>query len=134
MSRWAVFTIVGLLVLVACGGGRLTLSEYSSEVTALVETLDSRLDAEAEEYFSGPPSVEGLREYLAIRVDGYRNAVDGIDAIDPPEQVEDLHGTFEEIMGNLLAAQSSSATRPKRSSTQPNNARSSPMCPGCRPS
>lgn len=100
--------VLGSLVLVACGG-TLTLSEYSNEVAALVEALDSRLDAEAGEYFSGPPSVEGLREYLAIRVDGYRDAVAGLDAIDPPEQVADLHTTFAEIMGNLLVAEEARA-------------------------
>jgi hypothetical protein len=67
--------------------------------------LDSRLDAQAEKYFSGPPSVDGAREYLRVRVDGYRDVVAGIDSIDPPEQVIELHETFREIMGNLLVAE-----------------------------
>ncbi len=31
--------------------------------------------------------------------------MDGINATDPPDQVEDLHRTFVEIIGNLLAAE-----------------------------
>ena len=101
--------VVGIVVLTACGSDTMSLSEYSSEVAELVKTLDSRLDAEAAEYFSEPPSVDGLRAYLAVRVAGYRTAVDGIDAIDPPQQVEDLHRTFAEIMGSLLVAEEARA-------------------------
>lgn len=107
--RRCLVVIVGPAVLTACGGGTMSLSEYSSEVAALVETLDSRLDAEGAEYFSGPPSVDGLRAYLAVRVAGYRTAVEGINAIEPPEQVEDLHRTFAEIMGGLLVAEQARA-------------------------
>ena len=104
--RWCLgFVAIGLSLIAACGGGTLTLSEYSADVAKLVETLDSRLDAEAEKYYSESPSVEGLRSYLAIRVDAYRNVVDEINATDPPNQVEDLHQTFAEITGNLLTAE-----------------------------
>lgn len=81
------------------------MSEYSVEVAALIETLDSRLDAEAEEYFSGSPSVEGARDYVRIRVDGYRELVEGIEALSPPEEIADLHATFQEIMAKLLVAE-----------------------------
>ena len=104
--RWCLgFVAIGLSLMTACGGGTLTLSEYSADMATLVETLDSRLDAEAEKYNSGSPTVEGLRSYLAIRVDAYRTAVDGINAADPPDQVEDLHQTFAKIIGNLLTAE-----------------------------
>lgn len=107
--RRCLAVVAGIVVLTACGGGTMSLSEYSSEVAALVETLDSRLDAEAAEYFAGPPSADGLRAYLAVRVAGYRTAVDGIDAIDPPGQVEDLHRTLAEIISGLLAAEEARA-------------------------
>jgi hypothetical protein len=104
--RWCLgFVAMGLSLMTACGGGTLTLSEHSADMATLVETLDSRLDAEAEKYNSGSPTVEGLRSYLAIRVDAYRTAVDGINATDPPDQVEDLHQTFAKIIGNLLTAE-----------------------------
>ena len=101
--------MVCALGLTACGGGSLTLSAYSSEVATLVETLDSRLDAEAEAYFSGPASVEGARDYVRIRVDGYRDVVEGINDLDPPDQVSDLHATLQGIMAKLLAAEESRA-------------------------
>jgi hypothetical protein len=109
MHRTLACSVLTVLVVAGCGGGPLSLSEYSSEVTALIETLDGRLDAEAEEYFSQPPSIEGLQAYLEIRVDGYRRAVDGLDAIQPSQEVEQLHATFAQIMGDLLVAEEARA-------------------------
>lgn len=85
------------------------MPQYATEVATLVQELDARLDAKAEEYSSASPSVEGLREYLGVRVDGYRNAVEGLDAIDPPEPVVNLHTTFKEILRNLLIAEEARA-------------------------
>jgi hypothetical protein len=81
------------------------MSEYASETAVLVNRVDGRLDAHAEELFSGPPSLEGTRVYLEDRVAGYRELVEGINSLDPPEQVADLHVTFLEILGRLLVAE-----------------------------
>lgn len=105
MRTHLAFSLAAVLAMAGCGGGSLTLSEYSTEVASRVETLDSSLDAKAEEYLSGPPSVEGAQEYLAARVAGYRATVDGINALDPPDQVTDLHTTLQVILGKILAAE-----------------------------
>ena len=93
------------VVLAACGGGGLTLSEYATDVDTLIERVDGRLDAHAEEFFSGPPTVEGTRVYLDDRVAGYHEMVDGIDALDPPEEVVDLHRALQEILSRILVAE-----------------------------
>ena len=85
------------------------MSEYSAEAASLVETLDSRLDARAAEYFSGEPNVEGMLGYVQVRVEGYREAVDGIEALDPPGEVADLHETFRKVLGELLVAEEARA-------------------------
>ena len=95
--------------LTGCGGDQLSLSEYSTEVAELVQEFDARLDAEAQEYFSGPPDVEAAQEYVRIRVAGYRDVVERTNAIDPPETVQELHATFREIMGKLLIAEEARA-------------------------
>ena len=93
-----------------CSNGDLTVSQYATEVAALVQEFDARLDAEAEAYFSTPPSVDSLRKYLDIRVDGYRKAVDDLDAalegkdpvdiIKKAQKVIDIW-TSEETVGTL---------------------------------
>ena len=72
-------------------------------------TLDSRLDARAEEDFSGEPNVEGMLGYVRVRVKGYREAVDGIGALDPPEEVAGLHETLRKVLGELLVAEEARA-------------------------
>lgn len=109
MASRTILVTVGLAVLAACGGGGLTLSEYSSQVADVIETLDSRLDAEGEAYFAALPSVEGLHTYLAIRVDGYRDAVDDLDDLAPPTQAQDLHDSLAEILSDLLVAEQARA-------------------------
>ena len=108
--KWpAVYVSLCAVALAACSGGNLTLSEYSSEVASVLETLDSELVAEAKNYFTEPPSIEGAQEYVRIRVDGYRDAVAVIDTLDPPDQVADLHRTLHEILTKLLAAEENRA-------------------------
>lgn len=109
VCRTLTFAILCALGLSACGGGSLTLSEYSTEVAAVIEALDSRLDAHAQEYFAGPQTVAEAREYVRVRVEGYLEAVDGIATLDPPEEVADLHAVLEGIMAELLAAEAARA-------------------------
>jgi hypothetical protein len=114
MNRLLVCGTLVALFVGGCSNNDLTVSQYAAEVAALVQEFDARLDAEAEAYFSTPPSVDSLRRYLDIRVDGYRKAVDDLDAIDPPEPVADLHATFKEIMSTILIAEE---TRAKSANT-----------------
>ena len=50
-----------------------------------------------------------MLEYLNVRVAGYRDTLEGIEALDPPEEVVDLHETFLEIMGKILVAEEARA-------------------------
>lgn len=103
---------VGLLcalLIAACGGDQLSLSEYSGEVAAIIGRVDGRLDTHAAELAAAPPDVEATRAYLDDRVRGYRELVDGIDALDPPEQIDELHATLREILGALLVAEEARA-------------------------
>lgn len=97
------------LVFSACGGDSLSLSEYSSEVSTLIGRVDGRLDAHSEELGAAPPTVAATRAYLVDRVNGYHELVDGIGALDAPDQVAELHAALQEIMGTLLAAEEARA-------------------------
>ena len=109
MNRYVVCGALVAVFVGGCSNGDLTVSQYATEVAELVQEFDARLDAEAEAYFSVSPSVDSLRKYLDVRVDGYRKAVDDLDAIEPPEQVAELHATFKEIMNTLLIAEEARA-------------------------
>jgi hypothetical protein len=56
---------------VSCGGGSLSLTEYSEEVAALITPVDSRLDALAAEIAEAPPNVAAAQGYFDARVAGW---------------------------------------------------------------
>jgi len=109
-SAWICRPLVLVLVLVACSGDSLTMSEYSDEVAGLIQRVDGRLDAHAEELFSGDPSVEATHAYLDDRVAGYKEMVAVTGAIDPPDEVVDLHTALTAILATLLEAEEARAT------------------------
>lgn len=108
--RGASAAICLTLILVACGGG-LTLTEYAEQVEALaaeagtgLDTLDAQRDARG-------PSVEGEIVYWDSRVSVRNEFLEGFSALDPPDEVADLHELALGIFGRLTAAEDAVATR-----------------------
>ena len=93
------------LLLVSCGGGSLSLTEYSEEVAALITRVDNRLDALAAEIAAAPPNVAAAQAYFDARVAGYRELVDGVEGLDPPDEVTWIHAELRTILAGLLAAE-----------------------------
>ena len=52
MNRYIVCGALVAVFVGGCSNGHLTVSQYATEVAALVQEFDARLDAEAEAYFS----------------------------------------------------------------------------------
>lgn len=109
VHRPGVATLLIAVAMVGCGGGSLSLSEYSHEVDALLTKVDSRLDEHAAELFAAPLDVALTRVYLADRVAGYEELIDGLEAMDPPDQMADLHSSLRELTERLLAAEAARA-------------------------
>ena len=97
--------VLSALLFSACGGGSLSLSEYSEEVAELLRRVDSRLDAQAEQLLASPPDVAATQALVDDIVAGAHEIVDGIDALEPPEEVAELHAALLEILVPLLSAQ-----------------------------
>ncbi len=101
--------LVVVVLVAACGGGTLSLSEYSNNVDEVLTKVDSRLDAHAAELFAGAPNVERTRAYLADRVAGYEEMTEALAGLNPPEQIADLHATLRELTDKLLATEKARA-------------------------
>ena len=105
---WAGACLV--LVVAACGGS-LTLSEYAAEAEDLttkvivgLETLDAEWEAQA-------PTLEGAWVYWDRRVAFRVEFLEGIQALDPPNELTDLHETGLDIFSRLTAAEEALAAR-----------------------
>jgi hypothetical protein len=109
VQRAFVISTLSALLFSACGGGSLSLSEYSDSVATLIARVDGRLDAHAERLAAAQPDVEATQAFFDDRVVGYHELVDGLEVLEPPEEAAELHATLQEIMASLLTAEEARA-------------------------
>ena len=99
------------VILAACGGDSVTVSEYAEEVEGLVAVMESQFEALDAQWESSDPTVEGARKYwvrrLAIRIE----FLEGVRALDPPEEVADQHAAALEVFSKINAADEALAAR-----------------------
>jgi len=98
-----------VVVATACGGG-LTLGEYAEELESLVATMNAdldQLDAGLEE----TQDLETVRSYAQERVEIRSDFLAALRALDPPDDVAELHVVAIGIIERLTAAESVLADR-----------------------
>ena len=102
-----------VIVVASCGGGNeLTLTEYAEEVEGLTTTMYRTLDdltITAEDGSEVP--VEDARAVYDGAAAAFRQLRDGLQAIEPPDGVADLHDASIDIMNRFTAAQEAFARR-----------------------
>jgi hypothetical protein len=105
--------VAGCLVLlvVGCGGGSLTLSEFAVEAEELVTVLRERIDTLDAEWESQAPTLDGAKSYWERRLQARNEFLIGLQALDPPQEAEELLGTVAELMSRLTAAEEVLAAR-----------------------
>ena len=93
-----------VLVVAGCGGGELTLTEYAEQVeestTALYRTLDElTLDVAFE-----APTVEDVQDVYGGAATAFNRLHEGLEAIDPPADVDELHTAALALAADLAVA------------------------------
>ena len=106
---WAVACLV--LVVVACGGGSLSLSEYNTQGMAVATAMEERIAALDAELDSQASTVERARTYWERRLEARREALEGFQALDPPDEIAELAETGLDLFGELIAAEDALAVR-----------------------
>jgi hypothetical protein len=99
------------LVVAACGGGGLSLTEYAEEVEALVADVGRRVDDLDAGRESRPVTVESEKQYWDARVAARVEFRDGMRALDPPEEVDVMHMAGLGIISRLTDAEQQVAAR-----------------------
>lgn len=103
--------VVAGLLLVACGGGPLSLAEYNEQGLAVVTAMEERLYALDAEWDSQTATVDDVRTYWNKRIGAYETAVEGLEAIEPAAGAAELHDRGMELFGKLVAAEQAVAIR-----------------------
>jgi len=99
------------LVITACGGGRLSLSEYNVQGTALVTVMEERIYTLDAEWDSQTQTVERARSYWDRRLETRVEALEGLQALDPPDEITELHETGLDLFSELTEAEKALAIR-----------------------
>lgn len=92
------------VAIAGCGSGELTLSEYASEVEALVAEMESRFASIDAEWVAEPPSVDRAAEYWEDRLEIRDDFLDAIRELNPPEEVEAMHAQSIDIFTKITQA------------------------------
>lgn len=100
-----------VLILVACGSGTLTVAEYADEAEELVAEMETQFASLDRAWESQAPSVDGARRYwdgrLAIRDD----FLEGVEALEPPDEIADMHAAALDVFSRITAADQALAER-----------------------
>jgi hypothetical protein len=102
--------LLGLVAMIAACGGGISTKEYATEIEGLAETMNGRLDqldAEIEQN----ASLEALHSYARERVAARYAFAEGLEGLEPPADVEDLHTTALGIFRRLADAEALLAER-----------------------
>jgi hypothetical protein len=102
---------IGLLVLAACGGGSLTVSEYAEAAERLVGEMEERFSSIDAAWEAEVPSIEGARRYWEARLDIRHDFLDGIAALDPPDGVAEMHAAAVDLFSRATAVDEAIAAR-----------------------
>ena len=98
-----------VFVVAACGGGP-SLTDYAEDVETLVATMNARLD-ELDAETEGTQDLDEIQRYAQQRVAARSDFLAGMQDLEPPDDVAELHGTALEIMERVTDAESVLADR-----------------------
>ena len=105
--------IVGALAvgLVACGGGGMSASEYAETIEASVDRMEARFAAADAAWEAEEPSLQGALRYWEERLDIRTDFLEDIEALDPPQEVADMHEASLVVFNRITRADVALAAR-----------------------
>jgi hypothetical protein len=107
MKALRVYLVLLVLLTAACSSAP-SVAEYAEDVETLVTAMNDRLD-EIDAELPETPNLVEIKSYATERVAARTAFVDGLRALEPPEDVTDVHVTAIQIMERLTASESAMA-------------------------
>jgi hypothetical protein len=93
------------LVVGGCGNGSLTLSEYTEQAEQHLKAMNDRIDLLGAEWVSQTPTLEGARGYWEGRLSARTEFLEELEALDPPDEVAELHRVVLDLLSRFTAAE-----------------------------
>ncbi len=105
--------VVGCLAVMlgSCGGGGVSLTEYSERLQSLASDMAEEFEELDERMTTGTPTVADAQDVLSRAVAVRTDFHEGLVALGPPEELADLHTDLVDVHARILAAQQAWASR-----------------------
>ena len=101
----------GVMLIASACGGSMSLTEYAEEVETLVTELGTQVAALDAEREARGPSVEGEVEYWGSRAAARKQFHDGLNELEPPSELADMHELAVDIMLRFTVAEEALAAK-----------------------
>ncbi len=101
------------VMLVGCGGGGASLTEYAEALEALASEMGEQLEAGDVRMSTGSPTIEDAREVLTGALHVRAEFQESLTALDPPNVVGDIHADLVDLHARIITAQEVFAARAK---------------------
>jgi len=110
VRRLSVFVCLSLVV-VACGGADLTLGEYSTQGQAITTVMEQRIQALDSGMDFQTANTDAVDDYWTRRVEARVDALEGLQDLNPPATIADLHEQGMDLFSGLVEGEKAMAVR-----------------------
>ena len=98
-------------ILVACSGDSVSVPEYAEQAEELVATMEAQFETLDADWEAAEPTVAGAQSYWDRRLAIRAEFLDGVRALDAPEEVADQHVAALDVFSRITAADEALAAR-----------------------
>ena len=103
-GRGLVPAICVTLLVAGCGDGELTMNEYATQIEGLIATMNRKIDTLDAEIATHESTLEDATNFWEAKVAARRELIDGLEAIEPPQEAAEMHASAIGIVSRLTAA------------------------------
>lgn len=100
-----------VVIVAACSGGPLTLSEYATEGGAMSALMEERIVALDAELGSRAVTAPEAREYWDARIRARVELLEDLETLDPPGEIAEMHWDGLDLFSRLISAEEILADR-----------------------
>ncbi len=105
-----IFAASLMLLLLGCGGGALSMTEYAETLNVRISDMAGRLEA-MDARVTATPTIEEVRLVLSEAVAARTEFQESLTALDPPRELTDIHNDLVDIHARIITAQEAFSAR-----------------------
>jgi hypothetical protein len=105
-----IFATSLMLLLLGCGGGTLSMTEYAETLDLLASDLGGKLEA-MDVRVTGTPTVEEARLVLGEALTARTEFQESLTELDPPRELADIHNDLVDLHARIITVQGAFAAQ-----------------------